>query len=368
MNVFAVILAAGRSERMGFDKVRFPLRGKPVWRYSFETFLAHPEVDGVGIVGDIECPDASFVVPGGESRTESSRRGLEAVPSDAEIVLIHDAARPFVPADLISRVIDGVRQAKASTPGIPSADTIKRIHPGGLETLPRDELVATQTPQGALRELLVSLYRVNNQEFTDDMAMLEANGMKPQLVAGDPRNFKITTPEDLARAAALLGPPEIRTGLGYDIHRFSTDPDRELWLGGVKFEKIAGLEGHSDADAVLHAVVDSLLGAASLGDIGALFPNTDPRWKDAPSIQFVRYAAEQLEQRGWDVVNIDICVIAEMPKVMPRAADIRKTISEAIGCDMDRVSIKATTNEELGALGRREGIAAYATATIRQRF
>lgn len=368
MKVFAVLLAAGRSERMGFDKIRFPLRGKPVWRHSFDALHSHPEIAGVGIVGDVECPEADFVIAGGDSRTASSKNGIVATPEWAEIVLIHDAARPFVSAEVISRVIQGVREAGASTPGIPSADTIKRIGRDGLETLPREELVATQTPQGALREQLLSLYRVNNQEFTDDMAMLEANGMKPKLVAGDPRNFKITTPEDLARAAAMLGAPETRTGIGYDIHRFSPDPERELWLGGIRFEGAPGLDGHSDADVILHAVVDSLLGAASLGDIGAIFPNTDPQWKNEPSIHFVRYAADELGQRGWDIVHIDIAVIAEMPKVMPRALEIRTTLAGAIGCDLDRVSIKATTNETLGAIGRGEGIAAFATATIRQRF
>lgn len=366
--VFAIILAAGRGERMGFDKVQFPLRGKPVWRYSFETFASHPLVEGVGIVGTVDCPEAHFVVAGGSSRTESSAKGLAAIPDWAEIVLIHDAARPFVSHDVISRVIEGVKSYGAATPGIPSADTIKRVGPDGPETLNRQELFATQTPQGAWREPLLTLYRDNTMEYTDDMAILEANGIQPQIVAGEPSNFKITTPEDLARAVGLLGQPEIRTGLGYDIHRFSEDPDRPMWLGGVKFENIAGLDGHSDADAVLHAVVDALLGAGSLGDIGALFPNTDPQWKNAPSIQFVTYAAEQLEKRGWQILNIDIAVIAEAPKVMIRAVEIRETIARAIRSEIERISIKATTNEQLGSLGRGEGIAAFATATIRQRF
>jgi len=376
--VFAIILAAGRSERMGFDKVRFPLRGKPVWRYSYDTFANHPEVEAVGIVGDIEVASIppgfeavhspAWIIPGGASRTESSRLGLEATPDWADIVLIHDAARPFVTPEVISRVIQGVKDHQAATPGIPSADTIKRQTHEGIETLNRQELFATQTPQGAYREQLLSLYRVNNQEYTDDMAMLEANGIQPQIVPGDPNNFKITTPEDIARAAALLGTPEIRTGLGYDIHRFSTDPNRPLWLGGVKFDNYTGLDGHSDADAVLHAVVDSLLGAASLGDIGAIFPNTDPQWKDAPSIQFVAYAGRELEARGWQILNVDIAVIAEFPKVMKRAIEIRQTIANALECDLERISIKATTNEQLGSIGRGEGIAAFATATIRQRF
>jgi 2-C-methyl-D-erythritol 4-phosphate cytidylyltransferase / 2-C-methyl-D-erythritol 2,4-cyclodiphosphate synthase len=366
--VFAIILAAGRGERMGFDKIQLPLRGKPVWRYSFDTFRTHPHVEGVGLVGDLDCPEADFVVPGGKSRTESSANGLAAVPDWAEVVLIHDAARPFVSSNVIERVIHGVMQYGAATPGIPSADTIKRVWPGGIETLNRAELFATQTPQGALREPLLSLYRENRQEFTDDMAILEANGIQPKIVPGDPANFKITTPEDLARVVGLLGPAEVRTGLGYDIHRFSTEPDRPLWLGGVLFEDIAGLDGHSDADAVLHAVVDALLGPLALGDIGALFPNTDPQWKNAPSIKFVTYAAEQIQARGWMIVNIDICVIAEAPKVMTRALEIRETIAKAIDSDIERISIKATTNEQMGSLGRREGIAAFATATIRQRF
>jgi 2-C-methyl-D-erythritol 4-phosphate cytidylyltransferase/2-C-methyl-D-erythritol 2,4-cyclodiphosphate synthase len=374
VKTFAVILAAGRGERMGFDKTHFVLRGRPIWRYSYDTFRAHPLVEGVGLVvapealGEFAGAGAEFVVAGGETRSESSRIGLEAVPEWADIVLIHDGARPFVSAVVIDRVIAAVESVGPATPGIPSPDTIKQQTEAGVTTLNRAELFATQTPQGALRKQLLSLYRLNKQEYTDDMALLESQGFPTHIVPGDPNNFKITTPEDLARAAALLGPPEIRTGLGYDIHRFSTDPERPMWLGGVKFDNIAGLEGHSDADAVLHAVVDSLLGAAALGDIGALFPDTDPQWKNAPSIQFVTFAGQELEQRGWAIVNIDISVIAEAPKVMPRSVEIRNTIAQALRVEVERISIKATTNEQLGSLGRREGIAAFAAATIRQRF
>lgn len=368
MRCFAIILAAGKGERMGFDKVRYPLRGKPVWRYSFETFLSHPRVEGVGIVGEADAPEAAFVVPGGRTRSESSRIGLEACPDWADIVLIHDAARPFVTHAVIDGVIECVEHSGPATPGIRTADTIKQMDGTLVTTLNRDRLFATQTPQGALREQLLSLYRVNTQEYTDDMALLESQGIPTHIVPGDPNNFKITTPEDLTRAAALLGPPEIRTGLGFDIHRFSPDPDRSLWLGGVQFENHAGLDGHSDADVVLHAVVDALLGAAAEGDIGALYPNTDPQWKNFPSSRFVEDTARLLEQKGWQIVNIDIAMIAETPKIMSRAVEIRTAIARAAGCDLSRISIKATTNEQLGSIGRSEGIAAYATATIRQRF
>lgn len=368
MRCFAIILAAGKGERMGFDKVRYSLRGKPIWRYSYDTFRSHPRIEGVGVVGDVETDDATFVRPGGATRSDSSRIGLEAVPEWADIVLIHDAARPFVTHAVIDRVIECVETRGPATPGIPSPDTIKQVRDESVTTLVRSELFATQTPQGALREQLLSLYRDNKQEFTDDMAVLENSGIETFIVPGDPNNFKVTTPEDLVRAGAVLGPAEIRTGLGFDIHRFSTEPDRPLWLGGVQFEGEVGLEGHSDADVVLHAVVDALLGAASQGDIGCLYPNTDPQWKNFPSIRFVQDTKALLDRNGWQVVNVDIAVIAEKPKIMKRALEIREAIARALECDLSRISIKATTNEQLGSLGRGEGISAYATATIRERF
>lgn len=355
---------------MGFDKVNFVIRGKPLWRYSFDTFLSHPEIEGVGLVSgvDVDIPEATFVVKGGASRTESSRAGLDAVPDWADVVLIHDAARPLVSADLISRVIEGVRVAGASTPAIPVVDTIKHVTPDAVTTLNRSELVATQTPQAALRQHFVDAHRMNKCSATDDMTLIEALGIKPMLVEGDERNFKITTADDLMKLGALLGPVETRTGMGYDIHRFSDDPARPLMLGGVHFPDHMALDGHSDADVVIHALVDSLLGAAAMGDIGVHFPPSDPRWKNAPSQHFLEFTREMLSKDGWEIVNVDMAVIAETPKIMSRSADIIRVIGDALQVETSRVSIKATTNELMGAIGRSEGIAALATATIRQRF
>ncbi len=354
---------------MGFDKVNLVVRGKPLWRYSFDTFLAHADVEAVGLVSHAvyECREAAFVVPGGANRTESSRAGLDAVPTWAEVILVHDAARPLVSPQVISRVIEGVRQSGAASPVIPIVDTIKQVNHEQIKTLLRSELVATQTPQGALRQHLEAAHRMNKGTVTDDMVMIESLGIKPTLVEGEERNFKVTTMDDLIKFGAILGQPETRTGFGYDIHRFSDDPTRPLMLGGVHFPDHPALMGHSDADVVIHAVVDSLLGAAALGDIGVHFPNSDPRWKNCPSLNFLVTTGGMLAAE-WEIVNIDIAVIAETPKIMARSSEILIAISGALKLETGRVSIKATTNELLGAIGRSEGIAAFATATIRQRF
>jgi 2-C-methyl-D-erythritol 4-phosphate cytidylyltransferase / 2-C-methyl-D-erythritol 2,4-cyclodiphosphate synthase len=370
--IVAAILAAGRGERFGGDKMLLTLRGKPLWRYSFDRFLQHPEVDAVGIVCAEEmrdqyareAPQAAFVVAGGSRRQDSAAAAVRAA-QDAEILLIHDGARPFVSDQVISAVIAAAREHEAAAPAVPVTDTIKQANGESYGTLDRTKLVAMQTPQGALRSrLMQAMEAAGDREFTDEMAMLEAIGIQPKLVDGEPENFKITHPADLQRAQARLGTPQVRTGIGYDIHRFSDDPTRRLYVGGVFFEGQAGLDGHSDADPLLHAAVDALLGAASLGDIGQHFPNTDPQWKDKPSLHFLRHAGNLLRQEGWRIVNLDATVIAEAPKIMKKATEIRAAIAEALEIEPSQISVKATTNEMLGAIGRGEGIAAMAIATI----
>lgn len=365
MRVVAAILAAGQGTRFGRDKTAVPLGGKPVWRWSYDAFQTHPDVDDVLLVTSPERLSefgGLWVVTGGATRQESSRHALEAV-QDAEVLLVHDAARPFVSASTISAVIEAVHQAGAAAAGLPVTDTIKQVVEGRVVTIPRESLVAMQTPQGATTDLLRAAHAAATADLTDEMALVEAIGVHPRIVPGEPDNFKITTPEDLERARAKVG-RESRTGLGYDIHSFSDDPSRVLWLGGIEFPGAKALDGHSDADVLLHAATDALLGAAALGDIGQHFPNTDPQWRGAPSIHFLRHAAALLRERGWQIVNLDMSVIAEIPKVMPQAERIRSTVAEALGIDLDRVSVKATTNERLGSIGRAEGIAAFATATI----
>ncbi|MCA1946654.1 MAG: 2-C-methyl-D-erythritol 4-phosphate cytidylyltransferase [Armatimonadetes bacterium] len=373
MKVAAVVLAAGSGTRFGGDKARAALAGRPLWRWSFDALRAHPRVDLVGLVvpGPAvaeyreEAPEAAFVVAGGQDRTASVRIGLANTPDDCDVVLLHDAARPFPSEATIDRVIDAALRSGAAAPGLPVTDTVKRVAEDGVRTVDRDGLWTVQTPQGFRRELLVLAYESLRGSATDDLAAAEAIGCVPEIVPGNPDNLKITHPADLelARRLAASG-PGIRTGLGYDIHRFSSDPDRCLVLGGVRFEGSPGLDGHSDADALMHAVTDALLGAASLGDIGVHFPNTDPRWRNAPSEVFLARAGELLKESGWSVWNIDVALVAERPKVVPRSAEIRANLARILGIPEDRVGLKATTNERLGAIGRGEGIACFAVATI----
>lgn len=369
LRVVAVVLAAGRGTRFGHDKTLIPLAGKPLWRHAFDTLHAHPKIDAVGLIGSPQNLDvlrtetrALFVEVGGDTRTESSRRAAEL--AQGGVVLIHDAARPFVTAGVIDRVVDALADHPAVAPAVPVVDTIRWVSASGTKTPPRSELFAMQTPQGAHRNALLAAYSKSTGEFTDEMALMESVGITPKLVEGDPRNFKVTTPDDYAHALRLMGEGETRTGFGYDIHAFATG-GRPLVLGGVPLEG-PGLDGHSDADVILHAATDALLGAAAMGDIGQHFPNTDPRWRGESSVTFLRHAAQLLRDEGWTLVNLDVTVLAEAPKVMPHAAAMQVTISTALGIETSRVSIKATTNEGLGAIGRKEGIAAMATATIRR--
>jgi 2-C-methyl-D-erythritol 4-phosphate cytidylyltransferase/2-C-methyl-D-erythritol 2,4-cyclodiphosphate synthase len=374
LKTYAAILAAGNGSRFGSDKTQALLGRRPVWRWSYDAYSNHPLIAGVILVGS-ESNLLAFngvcltaLVTGGATRQESSLAALNALPSDAEAVLIHDAARPFASAKLVTDVVEAVERSGAAAAAVQVTDTIKELRGTGVLTLDRSRLVAMQTPQGAKVELLRQAHASSNGNATDDMAMIEAIGVHPELVSGEPQNFKITTPEDLARARALIGSPEVRTGLGYDIHPFSDDPSRTLFLGGVAFPGHPALDGHSDADVLLHAATDALLGAIALGDIGQHFPNTDPRWRGEPSLTFLRHAAMLLREAGWRVVNLDMTAIAESPKVMKKADEIRATVAEAIGIDASRVSIKATTNEKLGSIGRSEGIAAFATATVSELF
>jgi 2-C-methyl-D-erythritol 4-phosphate cytidylyltransferase / 2-C-methyl-D-erythritol 2,4-cyclodiphosphate synthase len=263
----------------------------------------------------------------------------------------------------VLRVLDGVNSLGAAAAAVPSVDTLRERTPVGSTILNRDKIIALQPPQGGRRESLVDAHALARQIYTDEMALLEAAGYGVKIVEGSSTNFKITTLEDLERARNAIG-VETRTGIGYDVHRFSTDPARPLFLGGVKFDEGPGLEGHSDADVVIHASVDALLGAAGLGDIGQHFPPTDMRWKGEPSMTFLTSAGEMLREKGWRIVNLDVAVIAERPKVLPMAANIRRVFAAALETTSDRISIKATTNEGLGSIGRGEGIAAFATATI----
>ena len=393
MRAGAVIPAAGRARRFGSgeNKIWALLAGRSVLEWTLEAFDSHPQIEGIVLAAGAEelervrsiasaFPKVLAVVEGGETRSESVLQGLKALPEDYDRVLVHDAARPMLSAGLISRVLAAVEEYGAAVPGLPLSDTVKRTHPSGSvrETIPRNMvlngetlagLTAVQTPQGARTALLKEAYAAFDfarAEPTDEASLLEAFGATVVVVPGDPLNIKITRAEDIVLAERFQ-PVEIRTGFGYDVHAFA-DPEagRKLFLGGVEIPHEQGLEGHSDADVLLHAVCDALLGAASLGDIGILFPNTDPAYKDISSLKLLSVVGQRLIEAGWVTVNLDATLAAEAPKLMPHRETIQQAIAACLGLDAGRISVKATTSEKLGFVGRREGIACWAVATIRK--
>ena len=311
-----------------------------------------------------------IVTEGGTTRSESVRAGLAATPDDADVIVVHDAARPLATGALFSAVTTAVvGGADGAVPVVAVTDTIRRTDSG---TLDRSRLRAVQTPQ-AFRADVLRRAHLGGAEATDDAALVDAVGGKIRLVEGERGNLKITEPGDLAVAEALLaarspgqtpGAPDVNVplvGIGFDVHRFSDDPHRALVLGGVTFEGERGLEGHSDADAVAHACCDAILGAAGLGDIGSLFPDDDDRWRGADSIALLAEAAEHVRRTGRQIGNIDCSVVAERPKLAPRRAEMQRRLSEAAGAP---VTVRGKRAESLGALGRSEGIACWAVAVL----
>ena len=324
-----------------------------------------------GVVVVLPAIDAARegVVAGGATRSESVRAGLESVPAEATIIVVHDGARPFASTDLFDAVIAAVvAGADAAVPGVAVSDTIKQVDDSGTVTATPERalLRAVQTPQ-AFRAGTLRRAHANSANATDDAALVEAVGGRVVVVAGEERNRKITDPGDLRWARQQLvrdmegEAMTTRVGQGFDIHRFSDDASRPLVLGGVVFEGSRGLQGHSDADAVAHAVIDALLGAAGLGDIGEHFPDTDPHWKGADSLQLLRHAAALVRGAGFVIGNVDCSVVCESPKLAPQRATMQQRLSEAAGAP---VTVKGRRAEGLGALGRQEGIAVWATAII----
>lgn len=362
MKFCGIVLAAGSGTRFGGDKLWQTIGGEPVWLRSWRA-LSVPPVEAVGLVvpagteGRFSAlaPGAAFIVAGGETRTQSLARGLRAVPTGCDAVLVHDAARPFCPPDIVARVAAGVESDRAAFPAVPAVDTVRMKTAHGTSIIDRDSVLLAQTPQGAMLEDLRRA--AASSEATDEAAMLEGIGIYAIPVPGDPVNKKITFAEDLRLSS------ETRVGIGYDSHRFSDDPNRPLWLGGIEVPG-RGLAGHSDADAVLHAITDAILGAAAMGDIGEHYPDTDPRWKDACSGQFLAAAGQLIAADGWYIVSTDVTVIAESPKLAPHRAAMRAAIAECLGLDPSQIGLKATTNERMGSIGRGEGIACMAVATI----
>lgn len=375
----ALIVAAGRGERAGgsLPKQYRKLAGKPVLRWAVEAFTMCPAIDAVRVV--IQAADEPLYrsataglpfrppITGGATRQESVRRGLEALVQHSPArVLIHDAARPFVSPALVGRVVSALDGADAALPMLPVADTLRRKKDTKFELVPRDDLFRAQTPQGFRFDRILAAHRkFVGEPATDDIALAERVGLSIASVAGEETNFKLTTEEDFHLAERLAGSAlsDIRTGMGFDVHRFA--PGDHVWLCGVKVRHDFGLEGHSDADAGLHALTDAILGAIGAGDIGVHFPPNEERWKGAPSQLFLEHAARLVREIGGVISHVDVTLICERPKVGPHRQDMRARVADILGLDIVRVSVKATTTEGLGFTGRREGIAAQAVATIR---
>jgi 2-C-methyl-D-erythritol 4-phosphate cytidylyltransferase/2-C-methyl-D-erythritol 2,4-cyclodiphosphate synthase len=381
----ALIVAAGRGHRFGGEVPKQYLRlgGAAVLRHCQETFLAHPRVGKAQVVihpDDRALYDTAVEglglpppVHGGATRQDSVRLGLESLEKRApDLVLIHDAARPFVDAGIVDRTLDALGDAPGAIAAVKVADTIKRAGKDDTVagTVDRAALWRAQTPQGfRFREILTAHRAAAGKgELTDDAAVAERAGLSVALVPGSEDNFKVTTMDDLKRAermlAARAGGGETRVGTGFDVHRLGKKQDY-VTLCGVRVPHDSGLIGHSDADVALHALTDAILGALGIGDIGSFFPPSDMRWKDADSAVFIRHAADQVTGRGGAIVHLDVTIICERPKVGPHRAAMASRVGEILGIDPSRVSVKATTTEELGFTGRREGIAAQAVATIR---
>ena len=377
----AIVVAAGRASRFGdgLPKQFHDLAGRSVLERAVAAVSGRPGVDGVVVVlaadrvasataaAMRDWPGVRAVVPGGATRAESVLAGVEAA-GDAPFVLVHDGARPLAPAHLVDAVIDATRRHGAAVPVLEVPDTVKSVVGERVTgTVSRDGLRLAQTPQGARREWLrAALVRARSEDAdpTDEAAALERDGRVVAAVPGDVANRKITTATDLTAARVWLEPrlPDLRVGSGFDVHRI--DPRRALVLGGVPFEGAPGLAGHSDADVVLHAAMDAVLGAASLGDIGAHFPPEDERFAGAESTALVRRVAAMLEAEGWRIVNLDLTLLAERPRIRDRVEAMRVSIAACFGIDPRRVGLKATTLEGLGALGRGEGMACQAVALL----
>jgi 2-C-methyl-D-erythritol 4-phosphate cytidylyltransferase/2-C-methyl-D-erythritol 2,4-cyclodiphosphate synthase len=382
--VAAVVVAAGRGLRAGgsLPKQYRPLAGGTALRRSLALFSGHDAISFVQPI--IHADDRDFYekssaalrllppVSGGATRQASVHAGLAALAAQRpDIVLVHDAARPFASPALITRAIAAARQSAAAVPVLPVADTVKTVDAKGTvtATLDRALLRIVQTPQAFGFAALLDAHKrartAGRDDFTDDAALAEWAGIPVTTFEGEAGNVKLTTAEDFMRAEtaelALLG--DVRTGFGTDVHQFANGD--HIWLGGVRIPHTRGVTGHSDADVALHSLVDAILGAISDGDIGVHFPPSDPQWRGASSDRFLKFAVERVRARKGLIAHLDVTVVCEAPRVGPHRDAIRARIAEIAGISVERVAIKATTSEKLGFTGRGEGIVAFATATVR---
>jgi len=376
MSFSVVIVAAGGGTRAGpgLAKQWRTLAGKPVLRWSAEALLAAGARELVIVVSDGGESLAAEALSGlsgwrtergGATRALSVQAGLKTIAGPAdEPVLVHDAARPFVTAAHVEVLLAALAGADGAIPALPVADTLKREGPQGLATTPREGLWRAQTPQAFRRDALLAAYAGwTGGEPTDDAQVIEAHGGRVVLATGDPRLLKLTFPEDFDMAERLAGGTrDTRMGQGFDAHRWG--PGEAVWLCGVRIDHNQTLVGHSDADAGLHALTDAILGAIGEGDIGDHFPPTDPKWKGASSDLFLQHAASLVTAKGGRIINIDVTLICERPKIKPHRQAMRERLAAILALPIDRVSVKATTTEGMGFTGRGEGLAAQAVAVV----
>ncbi len=391
MNVGVIVVAAGRGVRFGTEVPKQYLRfgGRSTLSYALRAFIEHPLVQRIVTVIHPDDRDAFLsAVPefadaldsgrlasafGGATRQASVSEGMEALAeSKPDVVLVHDAARPFISCDLVTRAIEAAEKFGAAVPLLPVVDTINQIGPDGrlAGTVDRTSMRVVQTPQAFKFAPLLDAHRAARKagrlDFTDDGSLIEWRGQKIGGFTGEPDAFKLTIHADIKRAEQIVEQMlESRTATGYDVHAFG--PGDHVWLGGVKITHDQALIGHSDADPVLHALTDAILGCLGDGDIGTHFPPSDPQWKGAASHIFLSHAASLVQKRGGRIVHLDATIVCEAPKIGPHREAMRAAIADAAGIGVSRVGLKATTSEKLGFTGRREGIAALATATVKLR-
>jgi len=376
MTFSTLVVAAGSGSRAGDGEAKQwrQLAGKAVLRWSVETLLGAGSAPVIVIVAaGMEARAAEVlaglegwrVVVGGATRADSVRAGLQALAAgNDEIVLIHDAARPLLPASVLTALVEAVTSgADGALPALPVADTLKRTSDGEMQTVDREGLWRAQTPQAFRVGTLAAAWEAwpDDKIPTDDAAVVEHNGGEVRIIPGDARLMKLTYPEDFAMAEQMI-PRQTRVGSGFDVHRWG--PGGAVWLCGVEVPHDRTLIGHSDADAGLHALTDAILGALAAGDIGDHFPPSDPQWKGASSDRFLEHAAGLVAARGGRIVHVDVTLICEQPKIKPHREAMRERVAALLALPLDAVSVKATTTEGLGFTGRDEGLAAQAVATI----
>lgn len=379
---YAVVVAAGRGVRMGaaVNKVLLPLCGEPVIRHAVRAFCEADEIDGVVVVASADETEqmraalcglekVCAIVPGGSTRQESVKNGLDALPKEARIALVHDGARPLISRELIARCIRQTEDCGSAVVCTPVTDTVKVEKDGCVvRTLDRSQLRAVQTPQCFFAGELKAAYEAAARDgvsVTDDASVMEHAGHSVHLLESSEVNFKLTTPEDLRRAEDIIGERRFmqrlpRTGFGYDVHKLVSG--RRLILCGKEIPWEKGLDGHSDADVAVHALMDALLGAACLGDIGRLYPDNDPAFEGADSMKLLADVLRRVKDAGYAVVHADVTIVAQKPKLMPYMDEMRRNLENAM--PGAQVNVKATTTERLGFEGRGEGISAQAVATI----